>query len=1061
MKPVHLALLLAIPFVGLIAVWWGCDTDPSRRGPGASNTDRVFLDSRTGLESDDLAVDRVGAGPSLAGVSDGRDELQSHVPVLTGRALRSDGAPAVDAVVRVWSFAAWQEPPDDLTEAETEGFIVPAQVALDELGRFLVEGDALEEGQGVVLEVSAPEHVRHRQLLAPLAPPYPLDLGDLQLLAFDDEPALLRGRVLRADGEPAEGAEVWALFARRWKPLPLDAAGTEAGGMYAAETETCDAEGVFEFRPQRTRNRHFSLSVISPGHAPLRLEDIPLAETRPHDLGDLQLEPGAELRGRVVDAGGHGLFDVDVLMSMERGVPGFAMTYPGRGIPLTETDSTGFFIVDDLTEGPWVLLFDAPGYRVAEARGNTFDGVTKDIAVTLERGAMISGRVEGIPEGAGPLAVETRSKDVDLTASEMRVRWAELDEDGQFRISGLWPEARVQLVVCGERIRGRRKPIDEVPSVEARAGDEGVVLRWRESAHIAARIVDAQGAPVENFVAKLEGHRVPEGQDKNRSFHEAGELVLEEIVPQDSTRELSIRASGFEDCSVSVPPLPSGADIDLGDIALTSAPIVRVRVRDPVGRPLARARVYLARSGSDPLGRSVRSRERVRSASKVRYAETDSEGEAIVAGIVDAECALAVSFPNCAPDLRVLPASSERERSIEVDMKHGATLRVVVATGEQPRPRKLVRLEWLDGDPEIPRVYRVDERTDADGVAEFSELSAGRWRARIARDVRAWQPPGYDPEDEWVEVELRDGALENLMLEAEIGYDLRGVVREIDRPLAGTTILLRPIDGRKIGNRMRGSRFSTVADERGRFLLEDIPAGTYHVFAEHDSRSMLARRLERIGPDSSEIDWLLGETSVRGRVVDEDGTPLRDITLVIESDDERTGGWNDNGVVHDSGDGELGWYWHQDRLNEARSDASGQFEFRGCNPDMPLRVLVESPMKRPATVDVGVLVEGERRQGVRVVVRPAGCVKVLGWPGIVASQWRAVAYPIDEDDEVDRSGEWRRGPISSWHFVYESMRPGPWQFTIERRDGESWTALTQHRVAVIADKKIEWRAPKP
>lgn len=114
-----------------------------------------------------------------------------------------------------------------------------------------------------------------------------------------------------------------------------------------------DGDGRFEITGSLERNATLSVSVIADGYAPLRMPHAWLPDDSPFDLGDLVIAKGHSISGKVVDEAGRPLGDVQVLMAIDRGVPGCLQSYPGRGIPLTRTDANGWFAATGVLPGRW------------------------------------------------------------------------------------------------------------------------------------------------------------------------------------------------------------------------------------------------------------------------------------------------------------------------------------------------------------------------------------------------------------------------------------------------------------------------------------------------------------------------------------------------------------------------------------------------------------------------------------------------------------------------------------------------------------------------------------
>jgi len=174
---------------------------------------------------------------------------------LSGRVMESDGAPAVGARV-------------DLADGAGR----PVALArVDDTGRFRLSG--LPDGAHTLTAVAGDGREVSR--------PVDLGLGPAEVTLVLDPGASLRGRVVRADGAPVEGARVL-----------LVGGGSEGG---AVETRT-DALGRFGWPALRDGSYHLLASAegLSPGRGSV------VVDGRPVETPDIVLDDGITLRGQVV-----------------------------------------------------------------------------------------------------------------------------------------------------------------------------------------------------------------------------------------------------------------------------------------------------------------------------------------------------------------------------------------------------------------------------------------------------------------------------------------------------------------------------------------------------------------------------------------------------------------------------------------------------------------------------------------------------------------------------------------------------------------------------------------
>lgn len=449
----------------------------------------------------------------------------------------------------------------------------------------------------------------------------------------------VRGRVIDATGAPVRAARVLATTSENFTEVPLDVEldALPRRGFTLAGTTT-EADGRFELEalaPGPVR-----LVVHASGFAPHARDRAGRFDCRVDlDLGDVRLEPGLALRGRVVDPRGEPVAGASVVLALECAHRASHVRFPGRGVLVATSGSDGGFVVDELTSGPWKLCIDAPRFRIAEIRGEAFPGtsVRDDLVVRLEPGARIAGRVLA-PEDAlktemrvvaRPAEIEveddaTPSSDAaDATFAATRARSERIAPDGTFVVDGLEPRARLKLVVemrASDGTAWKRAPSADTPLVDA--GASGVEIAWTRLASVRLRAIDAAtGSPIEDLLAFGGQGRERVLRDDagaiTRRF-EGGVVVWTDVRARANRPfRVRLRAAGRIDRVIEAVELAAGTDVDLGDVALERAAEARVRVVDAAsGAPIAGAVVAAALDPALDLGDLAR-----------RLTLTDADGE--------------------------------------------------------------------------------------------------------------------------------------------------------------------------------------------------------------------------------------------------------------------------------------------------------------------------------------------------------------------------------------------------------------------------------------------------
>jgi protocatechuate 3,4-dioxygenase beta subunit len=224
---------------------------------------------------------------------------------------------------------------------------------------------------------------------------------DVQL----DRGASITGRVT-SGGAPVAGVQV-SLTANRMPPF--GGLTTDADGNYTLDGV---AEGERSIQFQRTGFIVLHKTVEVAAGKDLRL--------------DVELDHGAEIRGRVTDRAGHNIPGASVAITGDRGAPG----------NMVQTDLDGTFVMQGLANGSYHLTARKDGFVSEEANDVTVPQ-GQPLTFALDHGATITGRVTG-------LAPEELAQVMVAASGGTSRNQTPVDSAGNFTLHGM-PDGRIRV----------------------------------------------------------------------------------------------------------------------------------------------------------------------------------------------------------------------------------------------------------------------------------------------------------------------------------------------------------------------------------------------------------------------------------------------------------------------------------------------------------------------------------------------------------------------------------------------------------------------------------------
>jgi|GEM_PF-1799444 len=585
------------------------------------------------------------------------------------------------------------------------------------------------------------------------------------------------------------------------------------------------------------------------------------------DLGEVVLDPGGQVSGRVVDGAGRPRVDV-LVRAADLPLPGNpehsrrAGPEVGDGLPEARSDASGRFWIDGVQPGDvrlWATGEDG-SHAYSEGVSVTAGHETSGVDLILDELAAdqrIAGRVVNEElEGIAGIYVMYQ-----LGGSFASNQVVQTGAGGDFEIVALEAGRHTLTIDDGSGAHSMRVVEGVMPGTT----DLEIVLS--PARFLDLRVVDTDGRPIEDFEADAQ---------LVRGFYQVWTRTLDSeradarrISVPNEPYTLSVDAPGYVRAEIG--PLDPATGQELQEVVLERAEVFHGRVTH-AGEPLEGARVSLhfavwndAQIVHEGFVQRIQPRP-------TGTATTDAEGRFELERPDWGQAVLLAEHEGLAgAEAGPFPADASLGGGVDIELSAGGAIagRVHPLPGQAPRGL-LVSATRGDG-----RVLTT--RTDEEGGYRFDGLTPGDWYV-------VWHERESKPQTSF------SSSAEPLRFEGNCRVlDGRESLHDIDLAGRPTCVLSgrllfdgeAPTEWTATLERLAGAPLyepwrPVGLDAEGRFELE-VPQGAYRLVLERPEAGETVRRLEqRLELDRERASWSrdIATGSLSGRVPAEGSAPL-------------------------------------------------------------------------------------------------------------------------------------------------------------------------------------------
>ena len=734
-----------------------------------------------------------------------------------------------------------------------------ARVFVESDGRFLMRN--VRPGVGLQVEAHADGYAPGGFDRVVAVAGETTELGTVYVGAAIDASVDNRLRVVCRDtaGEPVPGAEVTATSIYYGALLSLGSWEKVPGGTVVRATSDAEGEAVFERLPPAA----YDVLAVAEGHAMAVRERVTVQSTTRMRI-DLDLAPGLEIRGTIVDEEGNPLADARI---------GGMRWGNFEAVASANSDAEGRFALTGLSGGAHMVFIAKEGVGGIDLQ--RVNAGTTDLEVTVPTGGVVR------------VAVTDKETGEPITAFGLRpyrkVPFAYLfspllefqEDDGVATLTMPASDYGVEVSAPGYSLVDLTSVRITAPEPVAE-GEEAPEpprhdVQLERAGVVRGRVVSKlTGQPVSGAEVYVEKGGFPPSRVKDlaTATDKDGLFVLDKLPP----RQLSLRVSHVDHTSAmfdGVEPAAAAKDGTLPppqDFALGTGGRIVGRVLDDGHVPLTGQSMELT-SGFDLFAR--------------RTAMTDDDGRYEFRNVpTDKTYSVSVG--------RFLPGQTGRSKS-GVRVSEGGTLTVDFGTetggrrlegrvtrDETPLSGVSVSLVSEDGGSEM-----VQSRTDSAGVFVFESVAPGRYQVNASsggqRSVSVTVPAEGDVPV--VEIAMATAVARGTVTSG--GAPVAGCYVECELVVAAGSSNLATITKRWRGNSITG--------DDGTFRVNGLEDGEYRIRAYREGLGAEVKDVVVTGgQDPAAVEFELGAAgTVTGFVRTSAGVPVAAAQLTVRDSDGR------------------------------------------------------------------------------------------------------------------------------------------------------------------------------
>ena len=511
------------------------------------------------------------------------------------------------------------------------------------------------------------------------------EVGD----AHSDAPQGVKGRVLLPNGDVAVGAKVLLLENAMNNPIDMFLKNKTGQVSPPLATALTLEDGSFALGVRKAGQK-VDLRIVTDAHPELSKSPISVRAEDWYDAGDLKLEIGITVQGRVLNASTKApVAGATVFLSSSSSAHAMVVT-PGRerGVSAT-TDQGGYY---RFTSAPRIgainLTAEAEGYaQTSELNKQISPDAVNDFTLEIEAGSTISGvvvdpdgkRLPGAKIAAFGLSVKTPQSETVLS-----------DQDGEFQFPALRP-GPYRLTTSARNFS------DAELAVALTGEDHKVVLHPRATVRL--KVLTAQQRPVKSYRLALKRAfpqnpdaigNVIEFSDRNISPRDyQGDWAVIRNMPTGDFK-FQITEKGHAKSLSPMFKVAQGADEAVEVVVkLTRGAVITGKVIDNTGQPVAGARVASDMNAGLAAGTGLFDifRKMIPEKHTAQQVTTDKDGFFRLSKLAFADYMIRVSHPKYCEGTAVDIKLTEEGQAVDagvIELQLGARVNGITTVGGAP-----------------------------------------------------------------------------------------------------------------------------------------------------------------------------------------------------------------------------------------------------------------------------------------------------------------------------------------------------------------------------------------